>query len=67
MEMDLLVGQSTLESLEKNRSQMEVAVRDVQLVTLLASSEYGAMYHRISRVVSHAVELANKDTLKRRQ
>ena len=40
MEVDLLVGHSMLESLEKNRGQMEAAVRDVQLATLLASSEH---------------------------
>ena len=45
MEVDLLVGQSMSESLERSQSHMEGAVREVQLATLMASSEQLATYY----------------------
>ena len=39
MEMDLLVGENMTDSLEKSQPQVESAIREIELSTLMASSK----------------------------
>ena len=39
MEMDLLVGENMTDALEKSQPQVESAIREIELSTLMASSK----------------------------
>lgn len=53
MEMDLLVDGSFAESQERGKALMESAVREVQLSTLMASSESAYSCIQLSQVSVH--------------